>query len=151
MRASAPVELEPPPEAERSRRLWSSVWSRSWSRTFVAERPPAIRSVVWDKRGFPLTNKLVVCSTCQLPKEEVEVNQERHNLVLARLQMLHALPYRLLPKLMNAQSEGEQIVEKSAASKFGYILTRSSKTDRSGRAKIVTTNPKFLLRARELS
>jgi hypothetical protein len=67
--------------------------------------------------------------------------------------MLHALPYRLLTKLMNAQSEGEQIVEKSAASKlnFGYILTRSSKTDRSGRAKIVTTNPKFLLRARELS
>ena len=73
----------------------------------VCCRASSVRSVVWDKRGFPLTNKLVVCSTCQLPKAEVEVNQERHNLVLARLQMLHALPYRLLPKFVNVQSEGE--------------------------------------------
>jgi hypothetical protein len=73
-----------------------------------------------------MTNKLVVCSTCQLPNAEIEINQQRNN--LARLQMLHALQYRLLPKFMNVQSEGEQIVEKSAASNFGYVLTRSSKT-----------------------
>ena len=105
---------------------------------------PAVR-----RRGFPLTGKVAVCSTCQLPQKEVMINQQRDN--LARLQMFNPLPYRLLPNLMKVQSERAQIVEKSAASKFGYILTRSSKTDRSGRAKIVTTNPKFLLRARELS
>jgi hypothetical protein len=59
--------------------------------------------------------------------EKVMLNQERNN--LARLQMLNALPYRLLHNLMNVQSEGEQIVEKSAASNFGNILTCSSKTE----------------------
>ena len=43
--------------------------------------------------------------------------------------MLNALPYRLLPNLMNVQSEGEQIVEKSAASIFGNVLACSSKTE----------------------
>ena len=43
--------------------------------------------------------------------------------------MLNALPYRLLPILMNVQSEREQIVEKSAASNFGNDLMYSSKTD----------------------
>jgi hypothetical protein len=81
----------------------------------------------WDKHGFPLTNKLVVCSTCQFPKEEAEINEKRNN--LARLQMLRALPHRLLPKRMNVQSEAEQIVKKSAASKIGYVRTRSYKTE----------------------
>ena len=133
MRTSAPMELEPPPEAERSRRLWSCLWSclwsRTWSRTLVAELPPAVRSCLRDKRGFPLTGKVVVCSTCQLPQEEVMINQQRDN--LARLQTFNPLPYRLLPIgiLMNVQSEREQIVEKSAASNFGNILTCSSKTE----------------------
>ena len=80
----------------------------------------------WDKHGFPLINKLVVCSTCQLPKQDVEINQKRNN--LARLQMLHALPYRMLPKRMSVQSEAEQIVQKNAASNFGYVVARSYKT-----------------------
>ena len=106
MRTSAPVELEPPPEAERSRRLWSCLWSclwsPTWSRTLVAELPPAVRNCLRDKRGFPLTSKVVVCSTCQLPQEDVMINQQRNN--LARLQMLNALPHRLLPNLMDVQS-----------------------------------------------
>ena len=63
-------------------------------------------------------------TTKQLSK--VMINQQRNN--LARLQMLNTLPYRVLPNLMNAQSEGEQIVEKTAASNFGNVLTRSYKT-----------------------
>jgi len=55
------------------------------------------------------------------------INQQRDN--LARLQMFNALPYRLLPILMNVQSEREKIVEKSAASNFGNDLMCSSKTD----------------------
>ena len=135
MRTSAPVELEPPPEAERSRRLWSCLWSclwsRTWSRTLVAELPPAVRSCLRDKRGFPLTSKVVVCSTCQLPQAEVMINQQRSN--LTRLQMFNPLPYRLLPILMKVQSERAQIVEKSAASNFGNILLCSSKSDVRGR------------------
>ena len=61
------------------------------------------------------------------PQKEVMINQQRDN--LARLQMFNPLPYRLLPILMNVQSEREQIVEKSAASNFGNILMCSSKTD----------------------
>jgi hypothetical protein len=49
--------------------------------------------------------------------EKVMLNQERNK--LARLQMLNALPYRLLHNLMNVQSEGELIVGKSPASNFG--------------------------------
>ena len=87
---------------------------------------PAVR-----RRGFPLTGKVAVCSTCQLPQKEVMINQQRDN--LARLQMFNALPYRLLPILMNVQSEREQIVEKSAASNFGNILLCSSKSEVRGR------------------
>jgi hypothetical protein len=58
--------------------------------------------------------------------EKVMLNQERNN--LARLQMLNTLPYRVLINLMNAQSEGEQIVEKTAGSNFENVLTRSYKT-----------------------
>ncbi len=83
---------------------------------------PAVR-----RRGFPLTGKVAVCSTCQLPQKEVMINQQRDN--LARLHMFNALPYRLLPILMNVQSEREQIVEKSAASNFGNVLMCSSRTD----------------------
>jgi hypothetical protein len=54
------------------------------------------------------------------------MDQQRNN--LARLQMLNTLPYRVLINLMNAQSEGEQIVEKTAASNFENVLTRSQKT-----------------------
>jgi hypothetical protein len=64
-------------------------------------------------------------TTKQLSK--VMINQQRNN--LARLQMLNALPYGLLPNLMNVQSEGELIVGKSPASNFGNVLTRSSKTE----------------------
>ena len=55
------------------------------------------------------------------------INRQRNN--LARLQILNALPHRLLPNLMDVQSEVEQIVEKSAASNFKNVLPHSSKTE----------------------
>ena len=48
------------------------------------------------------------------------------------------------------QPHGCAIVVKSAASNFENILTHSSKK-RSARAQMVTANPNFLVRARELS
>ena len=51
------------------------------------------------------------CATYQLPQSEVKINQQRNN--LARVQMLHALAYRLLP---NESHEGTALNGKSICS-----------------------------------
>jgi hypothetical protein len=62
----------------------------------------------------------VFCSTYQLPQTEVKINQQRNN--LARVQMLHALAYRLLPNLMKVLHSMENL--SVPAVKINFIMIR---------------------------